>query len=214
MPLTHRSGRVALRSTRPPRSVRPPRSGLARRKALTGGFFFVAVASLVFVYLVSPYSTDMASAQYEYSAYGYTGLNAQGLTTSSGYSVAANGETYVSGKVVSSTSSSGLTRVIPDPGSAQAIAHDLVIARGWSEDDFSCLVELWAHESGWRVNAGNVISGAYGIPQALPGVKMASVADDWLTNPTTQITWGLGYIAGRYATPCGAWTSWQSKGWY
>jgi uncharacterized protein YabE (DUF348 family) len=101
-----------------------------------------------------------------------------------------------------------------DPGSAQGIARDLAAGRGWGDDQFSCLVQLWNRESGWRVNAENRSSGAYGIPQALPGSKMASVADDWRTNPATQITWGLNYIGGRYGTPCGAWGSFQSKGWY
>ena len=99
------------------------------------------------------------------------------------------------------------------PGSAQAIAYDMVIARGWDDSQFNCLVSLWNRESGWRTNAANP-SGAYGIPQALPGSKMASAGADWQTNPATQITWGLGYISGRYGTPCGAWSSFQSQGWY
>ena len=99
------------------------------------------------------------------------------------------------------------------PGSAQAIAYDMVIARGWDDSQFNCLVSLWNRESGWRTNAANP-SGAYGIPQALPGSKMASAGADWQTNPATQITWGLGYISGRYGTPCGAWGAFQSKGWY
>lgn len=120
------------------------------------------------------------------------------------------------------------TKVVPDvpevpdappapavsPGSAQAIAKDLAAARGWGDDHFGCLVELWNHESGWRVSAENSSSGAYGIPQALPGSKMGSVADDWRTNPATQITWGLNYIGGRYGTPCGAWQSFLVKNWY
>lgn len=100
------------------------------------------------------------------------------------------------------------------PGSAQAIAQEMVHARGWDDQQFACLVQLWNRESGWRVDAQNRSSGAYGIPQALPGSKMATVGDDWRTNPATQITWGLNYIAGRYSTPCGAWSSFQSKGWY
>jgi hypothetical protein len=104
--------------------------------------------------------------------------------------------------------------VAPDPGSAQAIAYDMVLARGWGEGEFSCLVALWHKESGWRVNAYNAGSGAYGIPQALPGGKMASAGADWETNPATQISWGLGYIGGRYGTPCGAWHHSQRKGWY
>ena len=102
----------------------------------------------------------------------------------------------------------------PDPGTAQAIAHEMVLARGWDEQQYSCLVALWNRESHWNVYAHNTKSGAYGIPQALPGEKMASVAADWQTNPTTQITWGLGYIAGRYTDPCGAWTSSETRGWY
>lgn len=99
------------------------------------------------------------------------------------------------------------------PGSAQAIAHEMVAARGWSDSEFQCLVTLWNHESGWNVSAANP-SGAYGIPQALPGSKMASAGADWQTNPATQITWGLGYIAGRYGTPCAAWGHSNAVGWY
>ncbi|MCY7287980.1 MAG: G5 domain-containing protein, partial [Cryobacterium sp.] len=73
---------------------------------------------------------------------------------------------------------------------------------------------LWNKESGWRVNAENSSSGAYGIPQALPGSKMATAGDDWQTNPATQIQWGLGYISGRYGTPCGAWAHSSDVGWY
>lgn len=104
--------------------------------------------------------------------------------------------------------------VTPDPGSAQAIAYEMVLARGWGDDQFSCLVALWNKESGWRVNAYNASSGAYGIPQALPGNKMASAGADWETNPATQISWGIGYIAGRYGTPCGAWDHSTRVGWY
>lgn len=104
--------------------------------------------------------------------------------------------------------------VVPDPGSAQATAFDMVAARGWGTGEFDCLVALWKKESGWRVNAHNKSSGAYGIPQALPGTKMASAGADWETNPATQIAWGLGYIGGRYGTPCGAWGHSQARGWY
>ncbi|CAN5280690.1 hypothetical protein BH09ACT1_BH09ACT1_28520 [soil metagenome] len=101
----------------------------------------------------------------------------------------------------------------PDPGSAQAIGKELVTARGWGDDQFACLVSLFNRESHWNVYAANP-SGAYGIPQALPGSKMASAGADWQTSARTQITWGLNYIAGRYLTPCGAWGHSQSVGWY
>jgi len=98
-------------------------------------------------------------------------------------------------------------------GSAQAIGKKMAAARGWGDDQYACLFQLWAHESGWRVNAANG-SGAYGIPQALPGSKMGVYGADWQTNPATQIAWGLAYVAGHYGTPCGAWSNWQSNGWY
>lgn len=101
-----------------------------------------------------------------------------------------------------------------EPGTARAIGLELTLARGWGEDQFACLDALWSKESGWRVNAHNASSGAHGIPQAMPGSKMASVGADWETNPTTQITWGLNYIAGRYGTPCDAWAHSQAKNWY
>jgi len=90
----------------------------------------------------------------------------------------------------------------------------IMLDKGFGIDQFPCLDKLWTKESGWNPKASNSSSGAYGIPQAVPGSKMASVADDWKTNPATQITWGLGYIKGRYDTPCGAWQKSQSSGWY
>jgi hypothetical protein len=102
-----------------------------------------------------------------------------------------------------------------DPTGAQAIARDMMASKyGWGSDQFGCLVPLWDRESGWNVNAYNSSSGATGIPQALPGSKMATAGDDWQTNPATQISWGLGYIADRYGTPCAAWDHSESVGWY
>ncbi len=98
-------------------------------------------------------------------------------------------------------------------GNARGIALAMLPSFGWGSEQMSCLDPLWSHESGWRVNAGNA-SGAYGIPQALPGSKMAAYGSDWQTNPRTQITWGLHYIQGRYGNPCGAWAHFQSYGWY
>jgi len=85
---------------------------------------------------------------------------------------------------------------------------------GWAADQFGCLDALWTRESGWDPHAQNPSSGAYGIPQALPGSKMGAYGSDWADNPTTQIRWGLAYISGSYGTPCGAWSEFQSQGWY
>lgn len=101
-----------------------------------------------------------------------------------------------------------------DTSGNRALGRELMIAYGFGEDQWSCLEALWTKESQWNHLAKNRSSGAYGIPQALPGSKMASAGSDWATNPATQIQWGLGYIAGRYGTPCGAWGAFQSKGWY
>jgi hypothetical protein len=101
----------------------------------------------------------------------------------------------------------------PNPSSAQGIAYGLLPAYGFSTDQWGCLDDLWQQESGWVYNAENA-SGAYGIPQALPGSKMASAGPDWQTDPTTQIKWGLGYIKSLYGTPCGAWSHEESFGWY
>jgi hypothetical protein len=102
----------------------------------------------------------------------------------------------------------------PNPGSAQRIAWNMMSSFGFPPQTyFSCLNNIWTRESNWIYNAENP-SGAYGIPQALPGDKMASAGPNWMTDPTTQIRWGLGYIKGRYGTPCDAWAFWQDNGWY
>jgi hypothetical protein len=93
-------------------------------------------------------------------------------------------------------------------------AAAMVAHHGWSRRNFSCLDRLWMRESGWNHHAYNRYSGAYGIPQALPGGKMRSAGHDWRTNPRTQITWGLSYIKHRYGSPCRAWRHSQATGWY
>ena len=99
-------------------------------------------------------------------------------------------------------------------GSPQQIAMAMLPSFGWSSSEFSCLNSLWQQESGWNTYASNPTSGAYGIPQALPGSKMASAGPDWQTNPATQIKWGLGYIQASYGSPCSAWSHETSYGWY
>jgi membrane protein involved in colicin uptake len=98
----------------------------------------------------------------------------------------------------------------------RAAARALLGDFGYGAGQWGCLDNLWNGESGWRWKAENSSSGAYGIPQALPGSKMGTVGPDWRTNPATQITWGLQYIKSSYGTPCGAWAAWQSRSphWY
>jgi hypothetical protein len=123
-----------------------------------------------------------------------------------------------------SSSSSGSGKEVPYAGPIPSSCSEysgnratgcaLMLKEGFKIDQFPCLDKLWTRESNWRTKASNSGSGAYGIPQALPGSKMASVAGDWKTNPATQIKWGLGYIEGRYDSPCGAWSHSESSGWY
>ncbi len=102
-------------------------------------------------------------------------------------------------------------RVVSDP---RSIARSMLPDFGFSADQFGCLDALWTKESGWDPSASNPSSSAYGIPQALPGSKMASAGADWATNPATQIRWGLGYIVDSYGSPCSAWAHSQANGWY
>jgi len=105
--------------------------------------------------------------------------------------------------------------VTSNSGANRAIGKTMAASiYGWTGGEWDCLNALWTRESGWSSNASNSSSGAHGIPQALPGSKMASAGADWATNPATQIKWGLGYIKNRYGTPCGAWSQSQSIGWY
>lgn len=111
------------------------------------------------------------------------------------------------GQQSSSPSSIGTTQAV---GTPQKIAEQMLEEHGWGSEQFTCLVELWQKESGWDVTAENP-SGAYGIPQALPGSKMGP---GWQTSATVQISWGLEYIATRYGTPCGAWAHEVADNWY
>ena len=119
----------------------------------------------------------------------------------------------------SSGSASSGTGSVPalapvDPGSARAIAMKMLSQFGWSPAaQFGCLDNIWSRESGWSVTAENP-SGAYGIPQAMPGSKMASAGPDWMTDAATQIRWGLGYIQSTYGDPCSAWAHWQANSSY
>ncbi|MBQ9180983.1 G5 domain-containing protein [Candidatus Saccharibacteria bacterium] len=105
-------------------------------------------------------------------------------------------------------------------GAKKSVPPEAAVCAGWareagvSEADLSAAIDLIYHESGCRVDATNASSGAYGIPQALPGGKMATVGADWQTNPVTQIKWMINYVNGRY----GGWTQalawWYAHGWY
>ena len=180
------------------------------RKSVTA---FFAVAGLSAVSIVDPYSGAMAST-FSMNYYQDQQVDEQiyGWETTQTISFSRGGFNIVTGKDAAALFVE--LADIPEPGTSKAIAFNLVTKAGWGRDQYSCLVKLWERESNWRVTATNRDSGAYGIPQALPGDKMASAGPDWQTNPATQIAWGLGYIDGRYGSPCGAWGHSQSNGWY
>jgi resuscitation-promoting factor RpfB len=109
----------------------------------------------------------------------------------------------------------GTKVIISNPSENVKLGERLAAERGWTGSQWTCLYQLWQKESKWNHLARNRSSGAYGIPQALPGSKMAIAGADWETNPATQIIWGLDfYIVRRYGSPCGAWQHSQAVGWY
>jgi hypothetical protein len=79
---------------------------------------------------------------------------------------------------------------------------------------FRYLNRLWERESGWRIRASNPYSGAYGIPQAVPGSKMGSAGPRWWSSARTQIRWGMRYIRSRYGSPRRALAHSNATGWY
>lgn len=127
--------------------------------------------------------------------------------------------TYVDGvetarTMLASAESLGSLDAAIAAGDNVEVGRIIAAQHGWTGDQWQCLYNLWQKESNWSTTADNPTSSAYGIPQALPGRKMASAGADWATNPATQVTWGLGYIADRYGSPCGAWGHSQSHNWY
>jgi hypothetical protein len=177
-------------------------------------FAFTIAAAVMLVFAIAPMDRDPALAETANGDAERAPVQELSVAGSHSSSVLREGYLVTKPAPVVVAKRSAPAAGAPDPGTAKAIAYDMVVARGWGVEEYDCLVSLWQKESGWNVYAHNASSGAYGIPQSLPGSKMASVGEDWATNPATQITWGLGYIQGRYATPCGAWNASLAKGWY
>ena len=227
--MTNSPSLLAPRSLSSPRSqhtgARPPAlrgssqgSAASKRRGIRGrplfiGAFVITVGVLL-VNVVDPYSGSVASPYYQIAP--RFSQDSQTVKLSGDYvtSTARDGYSVTGRTIEAAAASSAPAAGVPDPGSAQAIAYGIITSYGWGDDQYNCLVSLWNRESHWNVYAHNTGSGAYGIPQALPGEKMASAGADWQTNPATQITWGLGYIEGRYGSPCGAWAHSEDHGWY
>jgi len=190
--------------------IRLPR---VRRGAFLPFIAFFFVAGLMAVTAVDPYAGNMAVAYADdYYTPNYSGTQTSDVIPDTSVSFARGGFDIVTGTQFKNlyVADAG----VPDPGSAQAFAHELGLQLGWGQDQYSCLVKLWTRESNWNYLAQNVSSGAYGIPQALPGVRMATEGADWATNPQTQIRWGVKYIQHRYKKPCNALVHSNNLGWY
>jgi len=195
------------------RGLRRPHLPRVSKSQRISAFGFLFAVSLTLVYVVDPYSGHMASAS-TIQTYDPSDKTSQSYVFEEQYTVSfeRGGYRMISGSAAKSYFV--LAASIPAPGTPQAYALEYISKRDWGMDQFSCLVNLWNRESNWRHLAKNPSSGAYGIPQSLPGSKMATEGADWMTNPETQIRWGVKYIAARYKTPCGAWAHSEQHNWY
>jgi hypothetical protein len=101
------------------------------------------------------------------------------------------------------------------PSGARYVTRQIMRSEyNWGSHQFTCLNRLWTKESNWNYLAHNYKSGAHGIPQALPAIKMEIISTDWRRNPVTQIRWGLRYIEIRYEDPCKAWNKFKRSRYY
>lgn len=192
-------------------NLRLPKLPTIPKRKLRPTEAFLSVLGLLLVSVVDPYAGSYVYASsLDFSVSNAPTNQAFDVINPTQVSFARGGFTVVSTSSNLFVADAG----IPDPGTAKAFAFKLAQQLGWGQDQYSCLVKLWERESNWRVNAENPSSGAYGIPQSLPGSKMASEGNDWKTNPQTQIRWGVKYIQGRYKTPCTALVHSDSLGWY
>ena len=195
-----------------PRLVMPTLFPSQRSVGLFSAAFMLTIG-LLLVNVVDPYSGAVASPYYIPAVSVVKAC--QEVSIDGTYTTAAGRDgVSVTARSAAKASATAPAAGVPDPDTAQAMGLAAVKARGWGMEQYDCLVALWNRESHWNVYAHNTSSGAYGIPQSLPGEKMATVADDWQTNPATQIEWGLRYIEGRYGSPCGAWAHSEAVHWY
>jgi hypothetical protein len=175
----------------------------------TVAFFFAG--SYVLVTAVDPYGGALSSA-YAFEFENTADAQTYGFASQQKISFSRDGWEVVTGDEAAAIYVANAET--PASGTVKGYAYSLVIKQGWGRDQYSCLVALWERESNWRWNAYNKSSGAYGIPQSLPGAKMAEMGSDWQTNPETQIRWGVSYIKNRYGAPCGAMAHSNKFNWY
>jgi Protein kinase domain len=207
----------------PVRAVRSRHSGGRSRRGTTAVVAALALVGVLAIALVVVLATDTPRATAGHRVGAAASIGRAATTPDHGSpspsrspspSPSPSPVTRQSGVAPLPTVSDSAAVAPPDPNTAQRIAYDMMSSFGFSPTRYyGCLLDLWNRESGWRYDAENA-SGAYGIPLALPGSKMASAGPDWKTDPTTQIKWGLGYIKTIYGNPCSAWAFEQANGYY
>ncbi len=217
--------------SRPPARPVPAVRRRSRGRLVLGLFAMLACAGIALVTITDPYAGATAAPYYQKPALlkssgvqryeiqgGYVLIDPKRDTFRTVVAVqaapvvptTAPGEKDASKDAGATSAAAAPVLTVTPVGVAQTYAARLVAGRGWAPSEFSCLVSLWNRESGWNTHAANP-SGAYGIPQALPGSKMGA---GWQNDYQVQIAWGLGYIAGSYGSPCGAWGHSNAYGWY
>ena len=201
-----------MRST-PPFDPRATASPYRTRRRVLSVLAVLVCAGIALVTVIDPYAGATAAPFYRQAVLTkQTGV--QRFAIAGGYALVAMKRDKYTVEIVGIGGAAGSTAAPSGPVApasvAQAYAAGLVAGHGWAASEFGCLVSLWNRESGWNSHAANP-SGAYGIPQALPGSKMGG---DWQNDYRVQIRWGVGYIAARYGSPCGAWAHSNAVGSY
>lgn len=199
---------VRVRST-PPSAARRAASPYRGRRRVLSVLAVLVCAGIAFVTVTDPYAGATAAPFYRQPVL-TTQQGVQRFAIQGGYALVALKRDRYTTEIVGSSGVAAPSGPVAPASVAQAYAAGLVAGRGWAASEFGCLVSLWNRESGWNSHAANP-SGAYGIPQALPGSKMGG---DWQNDYKVQIRWGIGYIAARYGSPCGAWAHSNAVGSY
>jgi hypothetical protein len=193
---------------------RRPSDARSRRRTVLSVLAVLVCAGITLVSVTDPYAGATAASFYRQPVLAKQRA-VQRFAIDGGYVlVAVKRDRFTTEVVTGGGADAGMPAGPVAPAStAQAYAAGIVASHGWAGSEFSCLVSLWNRESGWNAHAANP-SGAYGIPQALPGSKMGVGGGDWQNDYRVQIKWGIGYIAGRYGSPCGAWAHSNAVGSY
>jgi serine/threonine protein kinase len=201
----------SLGTPAPPGPAGPPTARLPQGRRRRGPVVLITAAALVVVALAIALPVLLTSSTPKAAPPPST---TPSTSLAPSHSPSTTPSTGASASTQPTPTASAISGVRATPAQAQQIAKTLLPSYGWGTTaQYTCLVNLWNKLSGWEYNDADP-GGSYGIPQALPGSRMASAGADWKTNATTQIKWGLGYIKDNYGSPCSAYSSLQKNGYY